>query len=128
RGAIDVDDDELGAAFLAGPHRVGHHVDLGVDRIGPPDHDAVGLRHLFGVRPGEQPGARDIAWPRSARADRVVLVRVAAGVAQPVDAVAMHVAHGARVVVGPDALRTVRLFDLAEARDDAFHRLVPADA
>ena len=40
---VDVDRDDLGAALLAGADRVGHHVDLGVDRIGAPDHHQVGL-------------------------------------------------------------------------------------
>ena len=41
--AVDVDGNDFGAALLARLDRVRHHVDLGVDRIGAPDNDAVGL-------------------------------------------------------------------------------------
>ena len=37
---VDVDGDDLGAALLAGAHRMRHHIDLGGDRIGAPDHHA----------------------------------------------------------------------------------------
>jgi hypothetical protein len=36
---VDIDDRDLGAALFAGARRVRHHIDLGVGRIGPPDHD-----------------------------------------------------------------------------------------
>ena len=54
---VDVDGDDLGAALLAGARRVGHHVDLGVHRVGAPDHDQVGLRHLARIGPGDPAGA-----------------------------------------------------------------------
>ena len=54
---VDVDGDDLGAALLARAHGVRHHVDLGVDRIGAPDHDQVGLRHLARIDAGDRAGA-----------------------------------------------------------------------
>ena len=45
-GVVDVDDDDLRAALLPRAHRVGHQIDLGRDRVGAPDDDAVGLRDL----------------------------------------------------------------------------------
>ena len=48
-GVVDVDDDDLRAALLARPRRVGHQVDLGRDGVGAPDDDDVGLRHLARV-------------------------------------------------------------------------------
>ena len=110
---VDVDGDDLGAALLAGPHRVGHHVDLG-DRVGAPDHDAVGLRHLARIGPGELARAGDVAGPGHVGADGGVLAGVFLDVAQAVDAVAHHEAHGARIVVGPDGLGAVAALGLQE--------------
>jgi hypothetical protein len=58
---VDVDDHDLGAALLAGADGVGHHIDLGGDGIGAPDHDAIGFGHFAGVRPRELAGACDKA-------------------------------------------------------------------
>ena len=58
---VDIDDDDLGAAFLAGARRVGHHVDLGVHRIGAPDHDHVGIRHLARIGAGKLAGAGHVS-------------------------------------------------------------------
>ena len=54
---VDVDRDDLGAALLAGAGRVRHHVDLGVHRIGAPDHDQIGFRHLARIGTGDAAGA-----------------------------------------------------------------------
>ena len=66
---VDVNGHDLGAALFAGAGRVRHHVDLGVDRIGAPDHDHVGFRHFPRIRPGELSGAGDKAGPRRVDAD-----------------------------------------------------------
>ena len=101
---VDVDRDDLGAALLAGAGRVRHHVDLGVDRIGAPDHDQIGLRHLARIGAGDLAGAGGKADVGAVDADGGVEAGVFLGVAQPVDAVAHHQAHGAGVVVRPDRL------------------------
>ena len=54
---VDVDRRDLGAALLAGAHRVRHHIDLGVDGIGAPDHDEVGDAHLARIDAGDLAGA-----------------------------------------------------------------------
>ena len=41
--AVGVDHDQLGPALLSGAGDVGHQVDVGVDRVGAPDHDQVGM-------------------------------------------------------------------------------------
>ena len=95
---VDVDDDDLGAALLAGAGRVRHHVDLGVDRIGAPDHHQIGFRHLARIGAGELAGAGDEAGPGRIDADGGEEAGIFLGMAQAVDAVAHHVAHGAGVV------------------------------
>src|SRR5690606_6973229 len=60
-------------------------------------------------------------------ADRRVLTRVALGVAQPLDAVALHQAHGAGVEIGPHRLAAVALLGLEERLGDLVERLLPAD-
>ena len=58
----------------------------------------------------------------------LVLPRVAHDVAQSVDAVALHQAHGAGVVVGPDRLGAIRLRRADEFRSAIrSSALVPAD-
>ena len=54
---VDVDGRDLGAAFLAGAHRMRHHVDLGIHRVGAPDHDKVGDAHLARIDAGDLAGA-----------------------------------------------------------------------
>ena len=125
--AVDIDGDDLGAALLAGADGVGHDVDLGGDGIGAPDDDAIALGHLLGIGAGEPAGAGDEAGPGGAGADGVVLQRIAARQAQPLDAVAMHMAHGAGVEIGPDRLRPVLGLDGEEFCDDLVEGLIPTD-
>jgi hypothetical protein len=79
---------------------VSHDIDLGVHGIGAPDDNAVAFGHLLGIDAAEHAGPRDVARPGSAGADSVVLARIALGGAQAIDAVAVHVAHGAGIVIG----------------------------
>ena len=46
---------------------------------------------------------------------------------QPLDAVALHQAHGAGIPVGPDRLGAVALLDPQQVRGDLVQRIVPAD-
>ena len=108
-GAIGVDHHELGAARLARPGDVGHHVDLGAHRVGAPDHDQVRVRHLLADHAPALAVARAPAGVGQRHADRGVPARIAHRVAQAVDAVALHEAHGAGVEVGPDRLAAVAL-------------------
>ena len=124
---VDVDRDDLGAALLAGARRVRHHVDLGVDRIGAPDHDQIGLRHLARIGAGDPAGAGGKAGVGGVDADGGMEAGIFLGVAQAVDAVAHHQAHGAGVVVGPDRLRAVAPLGLEELLGDEIERVVPGD-
>ena len=103
--AVDVDCHDPGAALFAGARGMRHDVDLGVDRVGAPDHHQVGLRHLARIGTRQLAGAGDIAGPGQRGADGGVHVGVALGVAQTVDAVAHHQAHGAGIIVGPHRFR-----------------------
>ena len=49
-------------------------------------------------------------------------------VAQPVDAVAHHQAHGAGVVIGPHAFGAVALLGLKKFFSDEIERFVPGDS
>ena len=126
--AVDVDDGDLRAALLAGADGMGHHVDLRRDRIGSPDDDEVGASHLARVGAGEPSGAGDEAGPGRAGADRVELAGIAFRVPQPINPVALHEAHGAGIVVGPDRLRAELRLRLDEGFRDDVEGVVPADA
>ena len=124
---VDVDDDDLRAALLSRPDRVGHHVDLRVDRVRAPDHDAVGDTHLARIGARELARAGNPAGPRHVGADRRELARVSLGVAEPIDAVPHHEAHGAGVVVRPHRLRSDRPFGRQEGLGGEVEGLVPGD-
>ena len=127
-GLVDIDGHDPSAALLAGPHRVRHHIDLRGDRVGAPDDDAVGLRHLARVGTGQTPGAGNKARPGEVDADRRVEARIALGMGEALDAVAHHQTHRAGIVVGPDAFRAKVPFGREELVCDPIERLVPPDA
>src|SRR5690606_17007629 len=62
------------------------------------------------------------------RADGGELAGILLDVAQPVDAVTHHEAHGSGIVVGPDGFRPVFGLDGPEALRHRVERLVPGDA
>ena len=69
-GAVGIDHHQLGAALLGG-HRVGHHIDLRVDRISAPDHDQIRvLARLAQIDPPLGAGAGDPAVVGQRHADR----------------------------------------------------------
>ena len=124
---VDVDRDDLGVALFAGARRVGHDVDLGVHRIGAPDHDQIGFRHLARIGTGDPAGAGGKAGVGGVDADGGMKARVFLGVAQPMDAVALHETHGAGVVIRPDRLRSISRFGHEELLADDIERVVPRD-
>ena len=74
----------LAPRSLRARDRVGHHIDLGDDRVGAPDHDAVGLRHLARVGAAQRAGAHRSSrsrpdWCRSSRRSRNISWRGAGG-------------------------------------------------
>ncbi len=106
-GAVGIDDDELGPALAPGDRDMGHHVDLGRHRVAAPDDDQVRFTHLAPVYAAFDPDAGQPAGIGERVADRQILARIAHRVAQPVDAVALHQAHGPGIIIGPDRLRAV---------------------
>ena len=125
RIVVDVDDDDLGAALFPGAHRVRHDVDLGDDGVRTPDHHAIRLRHLARIGPREPAGAHDVAGPGEIGADRVEEAGVLLGVAQPVDGIALHEAHRAGIVVGPDRFRSVPFLRRDHLLGDEVERGLP---
>jgi hypothetical protein len=126
-GAIRVDHRQLGAAPLARPGDVAHDVDLGRDRVAAPHHDQVGLGDLARVDAAFHPDAGEPSGIGQRVAYGAVLARVALDVAQPLDAVALHQAHGAGIEVGPHRLRRVALLGPGQALGHRVEGIVPGD-
>ena len=124
---VDIDGDDLGAALLAGARGMGHHIDLGVHRIGAPDHDQIGFRHLARIGAGEAAGAGDKSGPGRIDADGGKEAGILLGVAQAVDAVTHHIAHRPGIKVRPDRFRAVRLLGASKLLGDEIERVVPGD-
>ncbi len=122
---VDVYDDDLRAALLAGAHRMRHHVHLRGDRVGAPDHDAVRFRHLARVRAGQPPGAHDVAGPCEIGADRVEEPRILLGVPQAIDGISLHEPHRAGVEIGPHRLGPVPFLRRDEFLGDEVERGLP---
>ena len=123
---VDVDHHDLRATFLAGADGVGHHVDLCDDGVGAPDDHAVRLRHLARVGAAQRAGAHHIAGPRQIGADGAEEAGIFLGVAQPLDAVALHQAHRAGIKVWPDRLRPVFRLGRIEFLGHKVERGLPA--
>src|SRR6185437_12137025 len=102
---VDIDGGNARSALLPGARCMRHHVDLGVDGIGAPDHDEIGNGHLAGIDAGDLAGADSKADAGDVGADRLIKAGILLDVGEAIDAVAHHDAHGAGVVVGPDRLR-----------------------
>ena len=128
RRSVDVDDHDLGAALLAGAHGVGHHIDLCRDRIGAPDHHTIGLRHFARVRPRDLAKARHNAGPCEVDADGAIEARILFRMGETIEPIAHHAAHGARIIIGPDALRPMVALGGEKTLRDEIQRLIPRDA
>ena len=98
---------------------MGHQVNLGVHGVGPPDDDQVGLSEFSRIATLLRANARFHASQHYRRADRVVLARIPHGIAQPLDTIALHLAHRTGIVIQPDSLRTALLrgFDVVFGHD-----------
>ena len=126
-GAVGVDDDELGAAVLAGAGDVGHDVDLGGDGVGAPEDVEVGDGHLTRVGAADPAAAGGPSGGGDGAADSALAAGPAHGVAEAEDAVAVDEAHGAGGAVGPDGFGAVFGGGAGEGVGDAVERVVPGD-
>ena len=79
-----------------------------------------------GSGPRSAPVPIDAAGPGEIGADRVEEAGIFLGVAQPLDAVALHQPHRAGVEIGPDRLAAVLLLGLDELLGDEVERGLPA--
>ena len=122
---VDIDGRDPGATFLAGTGGVRHHIDLGVHRIGAPDHDQVGDAHLAWIDARDLAGADGKSDAGDIGADRLVEARIFLHMRKAVDAVAHHEAHGACVVIRPDRFGAEVALGLIEAIGDLVERFVP---
>jgi hypothetical protein len=125
---VGIDDDEPRPPLLPGAGDVGHQVDVGVDRVAAPDDDEIRvLGHLGRRHPPAPPVPGLEAGVGERHADRALEARVALGVGEALDPVALHEAHRAGVPVGPDRLGPVAALGGEERLGDPVQRLVPAD-
>ncbi len=127
RRPIGIDDDELGAARLSRLGHVGHQIDLGGNRIAAPDDDEIALRHLAAIDAALDPGPGVPSGIRQHYADGRELARIAHGMTQPVDAVALHQPHRPGVEIGPHRLASVALRRADERFGHRVERSVPRD-
>jgi hypothetical protein len=127
-GAIGVDHHQPGPARLPRPGDMGHHVDLRVHRVAAPHHDEAGSGHLARIGAGPAPDAGDPAGLAHRRADGRLLAGIAHDMPQPVDAVALHEAHGAGEIIWPHRGRAMRDCGVGERCGDAVERLIPANS
>ena len=124
---VDIDRDDLGAALLSRARRMRHHIDLGGDRVGAPDHHQIGLRHFARIGAGKPAGAGDETGPGRVHADGGLKAGIFLDVAQPVDAVAHHKAHRAGIEIGPHRFGAVARFGFQERFGGDVERVVPGD-
>ena len=126
-GAVGVDDDELGSALFPGLGDVGHHIDLGRDRVAAPDDDQVGFRDLPPVDAALGADPNQPAGIRQSVADRRVLARVAHRMTQTLQPVALHQPHGAGIEMRPHRFAAVALGGARQPFGDQIERVVPRD-
>ena len=124
---VDVDGDDLRAAFLAGANRVGHDIDLRGDGVGAPNNDAVRLRHFSRVDADEPTCSGHISRPCDADADCAVETGIAFGVREALNSVAHHETHRAGVEVWPHGFGSEFALDGQEIVSNAVKRLIPTD-
>ena len=126
-GAIGIDHHQRRAALLAGPADVGHHIDLGRDGIAAPDDDQIGLGDLAGIDAALDADPGEPAGIRQRHADGRELPRIAHGMAQPLDPVALHQPHGAGIEIGPDRLAAMAGRGALEGLGHLVQRRLPGD-
>ncbi len=125
--AIGVDDDNLRVPLLAGAGDMGHHIDLGMNRIGAPDDDKVRFRHFPGVRPIQGAGADIPAGPCQHCADCRFLPGVFLHMPKTVDTVPLHQSHGSGVIIGPDGFRSIFCLPFKEFLGDFIKGSIPGN-
>ena len=124
---VDVDHRDLGIALFARAGRMRHHIDLRIRRIGAPDHHQIRLRHFARIGAGKLAGAGNETGEGRIDADRGKKAGIFLGVAQAMNAVAHHIAHGAGIEVGPHRLRAVLGFGALKRVRDNVECVVPGD-
>ena len=125
---VDINGDDLRAAFFARARGMGHHVDLRVDRVAAPYDDEIGLGHLTRVRPHELACASDKACLCQWGADGVVDTAIIFCMAQTVDTVTHDQPHGAGKIIWPDSLAAISLFCVQEFLGSNVEGVIPAYA
>ena len=127
RIAIGVDHHQARTALVPGGEGVAHDIDLSGGGIGAPDYYHIGVGHFARVDTRQTTGAGHVTIPRQRGTDGGMLAGIALGMAQAIDAITHHQAHGAGIEIGPHRLRTVALFGREEGCGDFVQCVVPAD-
>src|SRR4029078_3577102 len=115
----------LSAALFPRAHGMGHHIDLGIYRVGTPDNHQIGLRHLAGIDASDATDSCGIARVSRIDADRRVKSGILFHVAQAIDAIAHHQAHCSGVIIGPDAFRAEPALGFNELFSHEIERIIP---
>jgi hypothetical protein len=113
---------------FAGAADMGHQIDLSGNGIAAPDDDQIRIGDLARIDAATRAHASKPSGIGKRNADRGEHARIAHGMAQPLDPVALHQAHGAGIEIGPDGLRTVPGCGFLQRRSRLVQRLVPSDA
>src|SRR4029450_7027280 len=92
-----------------------------------PAADRAGPAGLAAIYAAAHPDGRQPAGIGEGDADRLQLARVAHDMAQAMDAVALHEAHGAGVKIRPDGLRAVALRRAGQSLRHRVERILPGD-
>ena len=128
-GAVEVgiDDNDSCAALASRLARQVQGMDMRRGRIESPEDHQVALRSLARVGAARRAETGLEGRTNGARADGLVLARIAEAVGQPVEAVTLDQAHGAGVTVGPDRFRTVTVGGVKEGRGDTVEGGLPVN-
>ena len=122
---INIDTDHFGRPVFTGDVDVGHHINLRVHGIATPYHDQIRLLHLARINAGNAPRSGKITRPTQGDAKSAIHAGIILGMGQALNAIAHDEAHGASIVIGPNAFAAVLLFEAEKALGNVLHRLFP---
>ena len=125
--AIGVNYNDFSAAPFSCASNVGHHIDLGRNRVAAPNHNQIAVVNLPGIDTTFDPGSGKPTGISQCNADGAPLPRITHRMTQAIDAIAVQMPHRPGVKIWPDRFGTVSCTRLPQALGDSVEGLVPAD-